>query len=702
MAEHELQAPGAPKSSVNFPEGFMPLYFDGFDGMNTKASRPAIKDQEMAYCSNWLPLGPNNLRTLYDLGVPIYTAQSGTSISTYFFGNIADTSIAAVFQGDGSIVQVNTTTLATFSMAPKGTIVSPTNQMGAGQWGSQYTLYCAPQANGYFIWDGTLLYKAGTLGPSVTIANGGAAYTSLPTITPIGGAGTGATFASTINSQGNVSTITVTNQGTGYTANDVVTLAFSGGGSKTTAVAAVGISSQQVTGLLFSNSGTGYTGTTTVAIQGGGGIGATAKVTVDVSGGGIIILQSITNVGQGYTSAPTAVFTDPNNPVAAATVNIMPFGIQGTTLETYTSRVWVGNGAAPVTPPPKSRVQFGAAGNPADFNTGDGAGAFLSTDSFLRVGYHSLKQANGFLYELGDSSINYISGVVTAGNPAITTFSNQNVDPQVGTPWADTVQVYSRAIVFANTYGVHALYGGAVQKVSDALDGIFTTVPAVGGGGKGPTVGGIVPSGAVHIVFGIHIYCLLLPIIDPFTQAQTNTLCCWDGKKWFLYQPSKSLTFVNSQEINSVLTAYGMDGHAIYPLFNTASTAINKVVQSKLWRDPTYLTEKKSQSLFGVLKSNDNNASSLTFNVDTELGSSASVTVANGFAATWTATGGLAVNWTATGGLAVTWQATGTSSFGPLGVTGDGSLMGLTAQTTATDLTLISLGLVAQQYGVRQ
>jgi len=205
----------------------------------------------------------------------------------------------------------------------------------------------------------------------------------------------------------------------------------------------------------------------------------------------------------------------------------------------------------------------------------------------------------------------------------------------------------------------------------------------------------------VAIVFGIHIYCELIPIIDPFTNVQTNTICCWDGKKWFLYQPSKTMTFINSQEINSVLTAYGTDGHAIYPLFNNPSTAINKVVQSKLWRDPSYFIEKKSQLLFGILKSNDNNASNVTFNVDTEAGSSAAVTVSNTFAATWTATGGAAVSWTATGNLAVTWQATGTSSFGPLGITGDGSLMGLTVQTTATDLTLISVALVAQQYGDR-
>ena len=65
-------------------------------------------------------------------------------------------------------------------------------------------------------------------------------------------------------------------------------------------------------------------------------------------------------------------------------------------------------------------------------STSDGAGTIISQDSFLRVGFYGLKQANGFIYTLGDSSINTISGVATStATPPVTTFSNQNVDPQI-------------------------------------------------------------------------------------------------------------------------------------------------------------------------------------------------------------------------------------------------------------------------------
>ena len=89
-------------------------------------------------------------------------------------------------------------------------------------------------------------------------------------------------------------------------------------------------------------------------------------------------------------------------------------------------------------------------------------------------GYHGLRQSNGFLLLVGDSSINYIGGSRPRGTPPSTTFANQNVDPQIGTPWPDTLQVYSRALVFANSFGVFAMYGGAVQKVSTPIDNLYS------------------------------------------------------------------------------------------------------------------------------------------------------------------------------------------------------------------------------------
>lgn len=693
-----FQAPGAPSRATNFPENFQIYTFDGFAGLNTKPTRPAIQDQEMSYCDNFMPLGPSNLRALYDVGTAIFTAASGLSVPFFNFANIADTPVCMIVQSDGSIVQVNTSTLASSTIAGTGTIISPNAAVGVSQWGSQYILVTAPQTNGYFIWDGTLFYQAGTLGPAVNLTNTGFDYTSQPKITAIGGHGSGAAFTSVLGSGGSITSIALSAPGTGYTATDYVTLAFSSGGSGgQTATAIANVSGGIVTSITLTSGlgtagGLGYNGTTLVSIRGGGGFGATALAVVTSSNASISSV-TVNAGGQGYSSSPTVVFADPNNPVAQANVPIMPFGVQGSCLETFTSRVWLGNGAAPVTPPPKSLVNFGAPGSPSDFSAADGAGSFVSTDSFLRVGIHSLKQSNGFLYLIGDSSVNYISGVTTSGNPPVTTFSNQNVDPQIGSPWPNSVQVYGRSVVFANTFGVHAMYGGAVQKVSTPLDGIYTTVASAG---VIPSLGGITPSGAVAIINGIHVYMLLLPIIDPRTQLQRNALLCWDGTKWWTAGPSVVLKFIASQEINSVLTAYGTDGTSIYPLFNTASSNITKAVKSKLWDTPHYLYQKHSVTVRGLLQSTTQPLTSFTLSVDTENGSTP-FTGNNTLVATWQNSFGQPAVWVNNLGQNAVWQVTGVSNFlNPIDATG--VLMGLTLTTTTPDLVVISLAIDNQQY----
>lgn len=620
-----------------------------------------------------------------------------TQIAHFEFGNIADTPICMVFYQDGSIAQVNTETGVGVFAAASGTISEPQLDIGMAQWGSQYILMCAPQTNGYFIWDGQLFYKAGTVGPTVTITNSGFGYSSLPTITPVGGSGTGAAFVATLNSSGGLGTIKVTNPGTGYLVNDFVYLAFAGGGSTTSAIATAFVTGGQVTNVIVNNGGIGYNQSSiTVTMVGGGGIGSTATATVS---NGTVTAVTATS-GEGYLSAPTVVFSDPGNPVAQAVVAVMPFGVQGSALETFQSRVWLVNGGAATTPPDKNIAIFSAPSDPADFSILDGAGVFRSVDSFLRVGWHAIKQSNGFLYLIGDSSVNYISGVQTTGTPPITTFSNQNVDPQIGSPWPETVEVFSRAIAFANTLGVYAMYGGAVTKVSNPLDGIYTTVAAAG---ETPSYQGLIPSAAVMEIFGIRCYILLLPIIDPTTNLQRNALILWDGQKWWTASQSVALVKIATQEINSVLTAWGTDGVNLYKLFQTPSDLLLKTVQSKQWDSPHYTMTKQAKDLAGLYKMNI--AESTTFNVSIDTVSiggtvaSPSYTQNTGSTFAWTYSSGATFSWSYASGASFTWT-------GPIpaanpfiqSVDATGVLMGMTLTTHAKDMTLVSLSLIEQQY----
>lgn len=749
-------SPATYQNQLGFPSNAGLYVFEQFSTLNTKALRPGIKDEEMSWCDGFMPIGPNNLRTLYGVGSALYTAPGSLSIPFFGFGNLLAVPICVVLQSDGSLIQINTNTGMTTQMAPAGTITNPTSLIGFSQWSNLYTLISANQNNGYWIWDGTSLYTAGSISPEVTVTNSGLNYAYAPTITlQTTGAGTGVTFSPVLDN-GSIDNINITNPGSGFADGDLTVLTITGGGSDNTATAIANVSpgTGGVSGVIVLNSGTGYPANTTITATGGGGTGATFFI--QAASGGAITGVGILNPGTGYTSVPTIIatgiggsgfsakatvafgeiasisipdngsgyITEPSltiigdgsgavlvpqinntgqliavtviaggsgytkaliqisggNNAASATIGIMPFGISGTAIETYSGHVWIAKGAT---------ILFSAPDSVSDFSTSDGGGAFTSKDSFLNVGFTYLKQSNGFLYLGADSALNYVSGVTTSGNPSVTTFQSQNVDPQIGTPWPGTLQVFSRNLVFGNSLGIYVSYGGAVTKISEPLDGIYNTVPGFGG---------FLPSSAIANIFGIEVYMQLTPVIDTYTGQQVNKLLMWSGQKWFTSQQDVPLTYIASQKINSVLTAWGTTGSAIYPLFQQPSIALQKVAQSKLWGTPHYLYTKTGVRLYGVLNYYQNDNEAINVTIDNESGSASYNVPATTNSIAWTNNSGDPIEWFNNSSQPILWVLSGITVFGPEAVGQFGRLLGMTIITQASDVSIISTTLMDQTY----
>ena len=403
------------------------------------------------------------------------------------------------------------------------------------------------------------------------------------------------------------------------------------------------------------NGGSGYSSGATAATSGGSGSGATFTVQ---ESGGVIISITITNPGTGWLAgeSPTLTITPVSGGSgAAATITLMPFAIGGSAVETYSGHVWVANG---------SSIFYTAPGSVSDFSQGNGGGNFTSTDSFLRESYKRLVSANGFLYLIGDSSVNYISGVQTTGTQPVTTFTNQNADPEVGTPWADCVDVFSRNIVFANTFGAHISYGAAVTKISEPLDGVYNTVNL-------DNLGSFVPSAAKANIFGKKCWMFLLPIIDPVSNTQVNKLFMWNGKVWWAATQDVALTFIQSQELNSELTAWGTQGTAIYKLFAQPSTAITKIWQTKMWAVGGIFIRKAANRLWALVQYFSLSSAGMTVSIDNENGIDAQTV-------TFTPS---------TLGYITPWS----QSVGQQGI-----LIGATGRTTAADLALVSVAIAPE------
>lgn len=129
----------------------------------------------------------------------------------------------------------------------------------------------------------------------ITVTAGGTGYTAVPTVAITGAGGTGATATATM---GVSSTVTISNAGAGYT-NGSYALVFTGGGGSG-ATGTVTIAGGEVTAVTITAAGTGYTSAPTLSIGGTPGTPSTAAVlTATLS----VVSITVTAAGSGYTSA---------------------------------------------------------------------------------------------------------------------------------------------------------------------------------------------------------------------------------------------------------------------------------------------------------------------------------------------------------------------------------------------------------------
>jgi len=449
---------------------------------------------------------------------------------------------------------------------------------------------------------------------TIVLTAGGTGYTSPPTVNITGGGGTGATATASLTGT-SVSSITLNTAGSGYTTTPVIT--FTGGGG-TGAAAYASVIGSGVATIYIVRGGSGYGEAPTLTIVGGGGTGATATCTVS---NGVINSVTLTDGGNNnYTTPPSVEIESAVNQAASATVQLMPYGISGTTIETFQSRVWLANA---YTPPTNSasmnngnKMFVSAPGSISDFATSDGGLIFTASDRFLKQNYVALQQTNGYLYPIGDSSVSIISGVTTSGNPPTTTFSYQNTDPQVGTSFRDSCQDFGRTVVFANPLGVYGLYGGSVTKISQPLDPLFSFASFP------PSAGALTPTSAVANIYGGKYYILLMTLLDPITFTYQNKMIVWDEESWFVASQTADLTFILTQEVNSNLTAWGSDGTSLYPLFQTPNSALTKSISTKLFggNNPIIAKEAYTVMLQSVNTGSFGSPVTFTISLDTDGG----------------------------------------------------------------------------------
>lgn len=150
----------------------------------------------------------------------------------------------------------------------------------------------------------------------------------------------GTTLKGTVTTRNdeNITTITLTSAGSGYTTAPTVTI-NDPTGVNATAVATIGTSS--ISSINVTNGGSNYVAPT-ISVIGGGGTGALLTATLDPGTGAITAINVATG-GSGYTTVPTIFIEDPTGIGASATAVLSGSAIQGIEVtnggEGYTSPV---------------------------------------------------------------------------------------------------------------------------------------------------------------------------------------------------------------------------------------------------------------------------------------------------------------------------------------------------------------------------
>ena len=496
---------------------------------------------------------------------------------------------------------------------------------------------------------------------SIQITNPGYGYTTAPAITFSSGAAT----ATAVVGSGLVTSLSVTNAGSGYTS--APTLSFTGGGGTGAAAVAGPLTFATGTiGVLVATSGTGYASAPTVIFTGGGY--TTIAVATAIVFGGIVTGIIVTDPGAGYTSAPAVSFSG-GSPTTAATATALLTSQTLSDVAGFQGRVWLSQGRT---------VFYSAAGEYNDF-VSVSAGNIQITDDTLHSNIAALISANNFLYVFGDDSINVFSDVRVTST-GITLFTNTNVSASNGSVYYDGIFAYFRSLLFINDYGIFALIGATVSKISDALDGIFPLIDFTQ-----PISGGqVLINNILCAAFNVYYN-------DPVQGARPIQLVFFD-KKWFVTSQGtikRSLPVITAKK----LYLYGTAGTNLVSLYTNATANVSTTITSALW--PMQDTIRTKQALKFALEATANLAATFNITVDSETNTSPVYVLSN--IIYWTNNSGVTISWTNNSFSTIQWTGGSGYQLYKSDAQQYGKYLGLTITSTSPSFTLNTMEMEYEQ-----
>ena len=668
-----------------------------FKGLNTKANRTAIDEDEFSWIENAQPIGFGNIKivqaqsAVLDSGAnAVVFANTTTALES---ANINVSDYLLSFEDNGRAEYFNLTNSTKGNVAVTGTFSSA--NVSTAQFKNERVIVGDP-TKGLSNWDGTNLVSMGSVG-SIGITNPGSGYLAAPSVVigaPNDTGGVQATAEATISSgAGGLTSIDVTAGGTGYAAVPGVTITAPDVQGGTQAQAAATISGGIVVAVTITEPGSGYLTVPTVGFSSGAAT-ATAVLTK-----GTVNSITLTNAGTGYTSPPTITLTGGSGANAAAICQLVTFktgtlsvlvtnggsgyGASGSFFVTVTGTGGTGaNASAIVSGGAVTQVimnnpgsGYTAAGTVTFGGSGSNAAGtvILNSDEIASVATFSgrtwVAAGRTVYYSAAGSYSDFTS--VSAGNFPITDSTlHGNIKSLLSANnflyifGEDSINVFSDLRVsgtgttlFTNT-NVSASVGSNLRY---AVFPYFRSVLFMNNYGIYALVGsttsklsdqldGIFPyidftlpvTGGQVLINNIlcAAFNFYLKSTYPFATGGRFIQCVFFEKKWFITSQG-ALTYINPAPVGGVINMYGVADKSLFRLYASATANVSSKIQTALspMKDPI----RTKQALKFGIEATLTTGGTFNVTVDSESGSSPTYVLNN--TVTWYNNSNVTITW---------------------------------------------------------
>jgi hypothetical protein len=407
--------------------------------------------------------------------------------------------------------------------------------------------------------------------------------------------------------------------------------------------------------IVVTNGGSGYASPPSVTITGGAGSGALAHAVIT---GGVVTAVVLDAAGTGYKAGDTLTVTFGSG-TAAATAIVWPFfSVTPTTLAVYAGRVWLA-GTRVVTWTGTKGFDDAAAAN--------ASGSTTLNDADLVHTITALRSLNNFLYIFGDNSIKQIGTVTVSASTTI--FNIVTLSSDQGTPFPRAIASYNRLILFANKVGVYAILGASVEKISDQMDGVFSSLD----------YSQQIQAAVNDLHTSLHTFLLLARYKDPIAGVTRSLIMCFYKNRWFVANQGSNITTICSAPIGGIIETFSSSGADVTQIFQS-TTPVPIILRTSLSANQEFHIGKKA--LRGAVALNSSTLTTMYGTCDTENNNpGVPFSFSTAIPILWVNNAGIVIAWQNNALQPITWAAVG-FLYQRVEVSGSGVFLGLTLTGT--------------------